>query len=336
MLQGFGDYGHCNELTLSVTVKSAAAGFPVVVNATLINTTDEKISWWCGGPDVYPGAEHFTVRVRLNADSDWHDVTPTNGQFVAGSGYTKYLEPGDSIMVPLAIPVNLPDSKSDLNKENGLLGSVAIRVSCIEWKTAEEEVSIVIRSSREIVDSVRRRIIAAIVSGKDPFGTHMASMYSDAQVIDALLKLATIDCGPVASRAASALARQPELPLQWGEELSLAARRWLAMKPDFKLGGIQEHMLAIALKTRSILARDSALELLQNSADPRIKRTIINALRLSPGGAEWLKRARIAIEAVRIGSPDDAELSRQVSLAIDWLDSRLQNINANSKGITIR
>lgn len=336
VLQIFGTYVYSDEVTVSLAAESGAAGFPVIVNVTLTNSTHEKISWWCGGPDVYPGAEHFTVRLRYNAESEWHDAMPTNGQYVQGSGFSRHLGPGESIVVPLAIPIDLPESTLDLAKENGLMGSVAIRVSCGEWKTAEQEVRVDIRSNRKIVDSLRQRIIGAILNDDDPFGMHLASRHADPQSLDALLKLATVDCGPVASNAARALVSQPELPSEWGEELSLAARRWFARKPELELGGIQENMVAIALKTQSSSARNLILDLLQTSSDSRKTWSIINALRLSPGDSEWLERARIAIEAVRVGSPDDEELARQVDLASKWLDSRLQNIITNGDGRTKR
>src|SRR4051794_35285209 len=84
-------------------------GWPLVVEVTLTNSGARAISWWCGGPEIYPGAEHFVVEVRYGPESEWHSVQPTNGQYTEGSGGNRELKPGESIVVPLAIPVSKAD-----------------------------------------------------------------------------------------------------------------------------------------------------------------------------------------------------------------------------------
>ena len=110
-----------SQVTLSIEAdRQQAAGFPVVVSVgmtSIADSNEDAVQWWCGGPERFPGAQNFIVRVRYNHESEWHEVEPTNGQFIQGSGFTGILKRGESIITPLAIPVNLPDSGMDLHQE---------------------------------------------------------------------------------------------------------------------------------------------------------------------------------------------------------------------------
>ena len=91
---------------------------------------------------------------------------------------------------------------------------------------------------------------------------HVASKYPDEVILNALFQLSTLDCGPIALNASRALACQPKLPIDWGDDLAFAAGRWIKEKPSIQLGGIQNYMVTIALKTQSDAARNEINKLL--------------------------------------------------------------------------
>jgi hypothetical protein len=302
-----------------------AAGFPVTLQVTLTNNTQGSISWWCGGPEGYPPAEHFDVAVRYNAASEWQEVVPTNGQHTQGSGFTKSLEPGSSVVVPLAIPYQIPEPNAELDKKRGYVGTVAIRVTTKPWSAQTAQTSVDVWSRLEVVHNQRQQLIAAVVNGDSAFGMHLASQYPDPQVLKSVLDLATIDCGPIAARAARALMRQVELPESYGARLADAALQWLAIDPPISLSSIQHDMVAIALKTKSLAARNRILEGSRTITDSRRRGIVIDALRDSPGDLDWLNLARGEIAAISRESTADEELTNRAKNALKWLDSRIQN-----------
>ena len=303
------------EVTVAVTVadRPQPAGWPVVVEVKLTNTGAEPISWWSGGPDKYPAAEHFAVQVRYGSDSDWHDVKATNGQYTQGSGFGRALKSGESVTVPLAIPVKKADH-------------VTVRVSPRTWhatKPAEESTNV--SGEARVLDPYRAKLIAAAIQPSSPFQRHLAERYADSVVIDALTKLITVDNEPIVTGVAPILARQRELPADTGEALGNAVKRWLPRTPRPEWGGLREYVVEAALKTRSEPARKVVLDALREPPNADARWLVINALRLSSGDAAWLRRARTAIADAGQARPDDAELARQVKLATEWLDSRIKS-----------
>jgi hypothetical protein len=124
-------------------------GWPIVVDVTLTNEGNEKLEWWCGGPDMYPPAHHFAVKVRYGADTNWHDVIASNGQYVEGSGSASSLAPGESIQVPLAVPIDLPDTGDSVARQDGFMESVTVRVSSSTWSSATPvEISVTVSSGQ--------------------------------------------------------------------------------------------------------------------------------------------------------------------------------------------
>ena len=289
-------------------------GWPVVVELTLTNSGTEPIGWWCGGPDVYPAAEHFTVEVRYGSDSDWHEVKPTNGQYVQGSGTTRQLKPGDSVAVPLAIPV--------IN--NDRVNGISFRIVPRDWHVDKSAKGYVQTTDNpQDIDHLRARVIMAALTQQPAFDQHLASTYADAVVVDTLLKLVTVDNAPIVAGATRVLARQTTLPESTGSDFAIAVRRWLPRTPRPEWGGLREYVAEAALKSQNEAARQAVIEALSNVAEPRCRLIAINALRLSPGDGAWLRRARGAIIAAQQASPEDVELKRQTVLATNWLDARL-------------
>lgn len=294
-------------------------GWPVVVEVTLTNVGKEPIGWWCGGPDVYPPAEHFAVQVRYGAEDDWHDVASSNGQYVRGSGFTRQLKPGESIVVPMAIPVDKNDG-------------ISFRLLTRDWhmdKSAEGYVQV--RDDPAWLDHRRARVIACALARTPSFWQHLAEKYADAVVIDAMLKSITVDNAPIVAGAARVLARQNTLPLSAGEDFAVLVQRWLPRSPIPEWGGLREDVVEAALKTRSETARKAVLDALKTAPDATSRWIAINALRLSPGKDSWLRQMRAAIIALQQASPTDAELARQTKLATEWLDSRIKNSEPESK-----
>jgi len=302
-------------------------GWPVIVELTLTNNGTEPIDWWCLGPGLYPTAEHFTVQIRSGGNNEWHDVRPTNGQYIQGSfGAKRQLKPGESIAIPLAIPLPLSAQKD---------GGVTFRILPRFWHTDTPA-----EGFRQIVDDpgetdrLRAKVIMAALAQKPPFLQHLAMKYADDVVIDALLKLVTVDNAKIVSATATVLARQNSLPERAGNDFAVAVRRWLPRSPQPEWGGLREYVAEAALKTQSEAARGAVLEVLQNASELRCKLIAIDALRLSPGDHDWLRRARLSINAAQRASPMDVELSRFAELATKWLDNRLRQPNPKPPSMT--
>ena len=87
---GLGNPPRKSEVVISIPNAESPqpAGYPVVLELTLTNPGKDSVAWWCGGPERYPGAEHFVVEVRYDGGEKWHAVEATNGQYTQGSGDT--------------------------------------------------------------------------------------------------------------------------------------------------------------------------------------------------------------------------------------------------------
>jgi hypothetical protein len=292
------------EVTVSfVAVDSPQpAGCPVVLDVKLTNVGKEKVSWWCGGPAAYPGAEHFAVQVRYDDTDEWLDIEPTNGQYTQGSGRNTSLDPGASITVPLALPVT---------KER--IEYVMVRITPREWnaaKPAETGVHVFKNSKREL-DRYRARLIAAAIDPRDAFSVHLAQRYADAVVIDTLTKMIDTDNDAIFHGIATVLAAQQELPAAAGETLAKAVRR-----------SASHYSIRAALLTRSEPARKAVLDLL-SAPDLHTRAVASDGLRLSPGDTAWLRRARAALVEAEKGSQKDANVAKSIARDIRWLDSRI-------------
>jgi hypothetical protein len=287
--------------------------WPVVVELTVTNVGKEPISWWCAGPGPYPGDQHFIVQVRQRAEDDWRDVKPTNGQYTEGSGTYCDLKPGESITVPLALPA---EKKSESS----------FRILPREWR-ADEFAEVSVRRSDDPVyaDRWRARAIEAVLGQPDPFWRHIAERYADAGVIEAMLSSVMEDDALIVAKAARVLAWQGKLPEDAGGDFAVLVRRWFPQSPLPEWGGLREDIVAAALKTQSEEARTAVLAAMRAAPDARSRWIAINALRLSPGDVEWLRRARAAIIRLQRASPRDIELARQSKEAVVWLDSRLEH-----------
>ncbi|MBX9626156.1 MAG: hypothetical protein K2X82_20325 [Gemmataceae bacterium] len=300
------------EVSLTVTGETVRpAGWPVLVEVTVKNVGKTPVWWWCGGPDRYPGAEHFAVRVRTNGGPEWQDGTATNGQYTAGSGAMLSLKPGESVVVPLAVPV----------KEGG--GRVEVRIAPARWRAEPAEWEVGLDRKGLITDRLRHKVITAVMTGPSPFLRHVAEKYGDPVVLDALVKLVTVDNLPIVRGAAAILARRPPTGPGAGEALAEAVRRWLPRDLRLEEAVFHHHVVWAALSTRTEPARVAVLDMLKVGGPGR--EVVLYALRESPGDVAWLRRARDAAAAAAEASPDDAELRGQVRSTTDRLDIRIKN-----------
>jgi len=264
------------EVTLTVNAdRKQPAGWPVVVELTVRNTGKEPVSWWCGGPGIYPGAEHFAVRVRYGRETVWQDATGSNGQYTEGSGRARQLASGESIVVPLAVPVRKLESSS--------LG-VTVSILPRDWHAAEPvECFVSVIEDAQRAEQMRVSVIQAVLN-RNAFWMHVAERYPDPVVMDAMLKLVTLDCAPIVSISAHVLARQATLPEEAGKDFAAVVKRWLPQKARPEWGGLQDDVTRAALATKSEAARRAVLELLQSAPDAQARSILISALRVSAAG----------------------------------------------------
>ncbi len=301
---------------VALTVKADAkqpAGGPVVVEVTMTNIGPGAISWWCGGPDKYPGAEHLAVKVRYGEEAPWHKTGATNGQYTMGSGRSGTLQPGAAIVVPLAIPV-----------DGAKRGTVRFSIEAGPWQAAEPahgRVELV--TDREIAERRQAREIAAVRAHGPPFWLHLAERYTDKAVLDATLRLVAADDGLTVSGAAAVLARQRALPAGAGEVLARAVGRWLPRRAKPQWGGLQEYLVEAALNTQSEVARAAVLQRMAETTDARTCALIVDRLSLSPGDKAWLRRAKAAIIALPPAATAHPEVAHQKDAALKFLDLRI-------------
>src|SRR5450432_698841 len=201
-----------------IDVKGAdqPAGCPLVVELTMKNIGRTSIEWWSAGPGEYPGAEHFKVQIREGAEDQWREVIATNGQYTSGTfGGTRELKPGYSITVPLAVPLEKT-------------GGVSFTIEPREWKAVKPAEGWM-RPFEDGSDADLRRAqeIGAVITDSSPFWQHLAEQYPDPIVLDAMLKLVTVDNQQIAAEASRVLARQEKFPPNAGEIIAPLVTRWL-------------------------------------------------------------------------------------------------------------
>ncbi len=310
-----------NQGDVSLSIKAnrlQPMGMPVVIEVTLKNVGVDTVTWWCGGPDRYPGERYFRVETRLGTDSSWRSASSTNGQYTSGSGIHHSLKPGETIIVPLAVPVSTPRTKS-ASKLDEVVDSVHIRVEPIDWRSSEvAEVYAQISLSRQILDERRYLMISSISEHGTPFWKHVAEDYADDVVLDAMIKAASVDCLPLVQKAASVLAHQKTLIEQGGNNLALAVRHW------YTAGNLCEDLVVAALKTHSPTARYETLEILKVTRDERVVRTLTEALMISPGDRAWMLQARDAVDVIRNEPGVSHANAEQAKRVIEWIEARMK------------
>jgi len=300
-------------------------GGPVVVEITLTNLGSETIHWWCGGPARYPKASDFAVeasyygyRWQLNSKLF------SNGQYEQGSGRGVDLAPGESIMAPLAVVLSAPENVK-LPTGPPVFDHIHLYVSTVAWETEQPpEVYVSLKDDKKTLDERRTQLIKAITSSGPPFWLHMAQTYADPVVIEALLKLSTIDVEPMCSNARTALAWQPRLPESAGKDLAALVRKICIPGKSFSTYSPPGDLLRAALKTLAEEAREAVLGCLKTADDPETCKALYNHLVHSPGDAAWYQRARQAIVEQDKTHPINTATSREAKNAVDSLEQSIK------------
>jgi hypothetical protein len=291
---------------------------PVIIEMTVENVGDENVSWWCGGPDSYPGDKYFRAETRLGLDRSWRSTPCSNGQYNLGSGTIVHLKPGESIVVPLVVAVDIPAPKR-MPLLNDDVGAVLVRVRPVEWMMEKvEEAYVEISAGRQVLDERRFHLISSVSEHGSSFWRHVATKHADDVVIDAMVKLAGNECRPLASNAARVLAGQQTLQEAVGTDLAWAVRRWGAD------GKVSQDLCIAALKSHSREAREQVLDLLKKIREEQALSGLTEALMTSPGDISWLKRARDAVEFLQQEPGLSETNKRQAKRVVDWLDSRIK------------
>lgn len=254
---------------VALTIKAdnpQPVGEPVVVEMTLTNLGSEDIHWWCGGPSRYPKASDFSVEASF-LGSKWplKSAAFSNGQYEQGSGIYIHLVPGESIQVPLAVVVSVPEN-AKLAPGQKFFDHIHLHVSTVAWETDQPTDFIVnFNDRKETADQRRTQLIQAITSSGPPFWLHMAQKHADPVVIEALLKLFAIDVEPISTNARSALTWQPRLPESAGKDLAALVRRACTPGKFCSKYSPAADLIRAALKTQAEEARDAVFEYLKSA-----------------------------------------------------------------------
>ena len=299
---------------------------PVIIEMTVSNVGDDNVSWWCGGPDRYPGDNCFRVETRRGLDVSWRNTPCSNGQYSIGSGLIMHLKPGDSIVVPLVVAIEIPAPKTKPRQLSDTVETVFVRVRPVEWMMEKvEEANVEISISRQVLDERRFHMISSVSEHGSLFWRHVAGKYADEVVIDAMVKLAETDCRPLASTAAAMLASQPTLPENAGINLASAIKRW------GEDGKVSRELCIAALKSHSPYARKQVLDLLKVLRDEQAVYDLTEALMTSPGDISWLKTAHDAVQNLQEEPALSEGNKRQTERVAKWLNSRIKYPDSSSK-----
>ncbi|MGB7156461.1 MAG: hypothetical protein WBD40_00260 [Tepidisphaeraceae bacterium] len=303
------------EVTVSGGDEPQPAAGPIGVEVKLKNVSDAPVRWWSGGPDTYPAVEHFAVEIRYAENEDWEAARPTNGQYSQGSGTHYEIKRGESIVVPMAIPI-------------GRGQGVHVRVTPQTWRAAKPaECYVAVMEThgddQRYVQARRARMIEAALEPREHFWHHVTVKYGDATVIDALLKLVTIDNPIIAARAAKLLAARDALPEAAGSVLAPLLAQALARDAGKMWDDLRYNLLRAGLITQSESIRGLAIEVLAKDGNPSIREMIAYELARSPGDEAWLQRIRTAVLGMADGAAD-ARLRAAGQRNFDLVERRLK------------
>ena len=288
------------------------AGMPAVVEATITNVGTTTVSWNCSGPGKFPIAQEFTVEVYDPKAEEFRPAKATNGQNTGGFGSTYVgIEPGESIVVPLAVAA--PQGTDNLR----------VRVRLYNLKTAAAETRLDFSDQPWMAEQRRARVIRATVADDEPFYQHLAYQYPDPVVLDALLKLVTIDSPDIAAKAARTLARDDALPESAGGPLAAAVAQWAPRPYRLANGTMHTWLCMAALGTQSEPARAAVLRAMAEVTDAEARAAIIEEVRNAPGDGVWLRRARDAVAALPEPVDDAGKTVAAKKRALEHLDARL-------------
>lgn len=297
-------------------------GMPLIIHVHIQNVGSKPIAWWCGHGSRLPGALSFQIETRHEGDASWLAVAATNNEADDGSGHEKELKEGESLVVPLAVPVRPQIVGGHVGNEAIYVDTIHIRVRSILESIANSvtETSVLIYHDPRLIETRRFQMIGGIVDADRSFWNHVAMKYADTVVLDAARRLAEVDNRPAAEAACRMLASQPSLPEEHGADLARLVSKWASK------GDLDYSVIAAALATQSEVARKAAFDLLVESRNSSTPFRVMDALRMSPGDEAWLKRVRAEIQAFQGRGIKDERLTHDSNLAISWINQRLAKL----------
>jgi len=297
-------------------------GMPLIIHVHILNVGSKPISWWCAKGSRLPGALSFQIETRHEGDANWRVIAATNNEGDEGSGNGKDLKVGESLVVPLVVPVRPQSVAGHVSNETIYVDTIHVRVrsrlESISNSVAETQVSIC-HDSR-LIEKRRFQMICGIADADRSFWNHVAMNYADPVVLDAACRLAEVDNRPTVEAACGVLASQPSLSEEHGADLARLVRKWASK------GDLDYSVIAAALATQSEIARKTAFELLVESSNVITPFRVVDALRMSPGDVEWLKRVRTEIEEFQGRGIKNERLAHDCQLAVSWINQRLANL----------
>jgi len=296
-------------------------GMPIIIHVQIQNVGDKPISWWCGIGSQLPGAMNFRIESKHQGDTEWRVAKATNHETDEGSGINKTLKSGESLLVPLVVTVRPQSVSGHVRKEPIFVDTIDVRVtSALDASNSTSEAQIMIYHDPRLIEQRQFQMIRGIVDADNSFWHHVAIHHADAVVVDAAYNLSEVDNRLVSKSACQVLANQSQLSEGRAEDLTRLMRKWAAR------GDLDYSVIATALATQSELARKTAFELLVETKNDITPFRVMDALRMSPGDAEWLKRVRAEIEGFQNRGIKNERLAHDSHLAISWINQRLANL----------
>ncbi len=207
------------------------AGLPILALLNITNTGTTSFHYWCGGPDKYPGANHFSATVT-DEQGKSRDIEVTNGQFTEGSGTFLEVRPGKLEDLPAVLPP-LPPGKYSLQfrslKQIRQQGTGQNRVTVADWPEALAVNTLKVNvKTNEKAAAVWKQNLLERVSEDEPFALHVAVKYNIDTIINTLVANLDSDNAKTSSKAARALLLVKPLPLNTATVIRRAVRKYLA------------------------------------------------------------------------------------------------------------
>lgn len=211
------------------------AGFPILLTLTLTNTGDKALTYWCGGPDTYPGAEHFSVNavgkdgklIPLSAslmpasyEASTGDIY--NGQYSEGSGMYRDIRPGMTITVPFAISP-LPPGEYVLHFHSQWEGPPK---PGSQARPGNDILRILVKQDGALRAAREQALLARVRHG-EPFAENVVTHYNLQPVIEQLLPDLASDDADMICHAAATLLGVTKLPAGASAQISRGVQKHL-------------------------------------------------------------------------------------------------------------
>lgn len=293
------------QLRVDVTAEAVQpAGYPVVLSLVMTNTAKTPFTYWCGSPELYPGAHLFVVRV-MDAKGAETPVLPENGQYTLGSGVDQEIKPGETVEVPAALDP-LPAGRYSIHVGAGKAATV----------TVEQNAELGLKREQDVVRQIR--------AGRE-FGRFLSYKYPREAVTRQLVQDLAADDAGAAFVAARALFAQRTLPEGTGATIAAAMTKQLAAKPSN--GNLLVYLAILAANIGTDEARAPVLALAKSDEYDEVRMHAVESLATfkQPEASaelrgllkEWEPRVRLAAAAALAARGDATAIEVLVGVAQD-------------------